>query len=101
MRGGRGKHAFREALRGRIPGDVLDGRKRGFDTPLTRWIRGPLAEPVGHAIESLAEDWFDRAVLRRLLEEHRGGRRDHGRLLWSLLVLERWASTHGVTGLAA
>ncbi|MCZ6599184.1 MAG: asparagine synthase (glutamine-hydrolyzing) [Planctomycetota bacterium] len=101
VRGGRGKHAFREALRGRIPGDVLDGRKRGFDTPLTRWIRGPLAEPVGHAIESLAEDWFDRAVLRRLLEEHRGGRRDHGRLLWSLLVLERWASTHGVTGLAA
>ena len=38
----RGKQRFREALRSRVPAQILDGRKRGFDTPLARWIRGPL-----------------------------------------------------------
>jgi asparagine synthase (glutamine-hydrolysing) len=100
VRGGRGKHAFREALRGRLPDDVLDGRKRGFDTPLAAWLRGPLRAAAAEAVESLPADWFDRAALRGRLAEHEGGARDHGRLLWSLLVLEHWRRRHGVTGLA-
>ena len=101
VRGARGKHRLREALRPRLPADVLDGPKRGFDTPLAAWIRGPLAGPVGEAIGELPGDWFDREVLGRRLAEHRSGRRDHGRLLWSLLVLEHWRRRHGVTGLAS
>jgi asparagine synthase (glutamine-hydrolysing) len=101
VRGGRGKHALREALRGRVDGAVLDGQKRGFDTPLGAWIRGPLAAPVAAAIEELPADWFDRAALRARLAEHAAGRRDHARLLWSVLVLEHWRRRHAVRGLAA
>ena len=98
---GRGKHVFREALRERVLPEVLDGKKRGFDTPLSSWLRGPLAPPVAEAIETLPEEWFRREHLRAHLEEHRAGRRDHGRLLWSLLVLERWRQRHQVRGLSA
>ena len=101
VRAGRGKHALREALRGRLPAEILDGRKRGFDTPLEAWIRGPLAEPVRAALEELPEAWFRRAELRKRLEQHLSGARNHDRLLWSLLVLERWRQRHGVTGLSA
>jgi asparagine synthase (glutamine-hydrolysing) len=101
VRDGRGKHAFREALRGRVDAAVLDGTKRGFDTPLAAWIRGPLAAPVADAIAALPGDWLDRAALAERLEEHRAGRRDHARLLWSLLVLEHWRRRHAVRGLAA
>jgi len=101
VRNGRGKHVFREALRERVLPEVLDGKKRGFDTPLATWLRGPLAPPVADAIEALPEEWFRRDVLRAHLEEHRAGRRDHGRLLWSLLVLERWRQRHQVRGLSA
>ena len=101
VRGGRGKHAFREALRGRLDTRVLDGRKRGFDTPLAGWLRGPLAEAVRDAVHGLPEDWFRRDALERLLNEHSAGRRDHGRVLWSLLVLEQWRRRHAVRGLAA
>jgi asparagine synthase (glutamine-hydrolysing) len=75
--------------------------KRGFDTPLKSWIRGPLHEAVASAIVRLPGDWFDRGVLRSKLEEHESGRRDHSRLLWSLLVLEHWRRRHEVTGIAA
>jgi asparagine synthase (glutamine-hydrolysing) len=101
VRGARGKHAFREALRSRVRGEVLDGRKRGFDTPLKRWIAGPLRSAVADAIRTLPAEWFARDVLERRLAEHTSGARDHGRLLWSLLVLEHWRRRHNVRGLSA
>jgi len=101
VRGGRGKHALREALRGRVRDQVLDGEKRGFDTPLAEWIRGPLAGAVQDAIERLPGDWFDRTVLHEVFVQHGSRARNHDRLLWSLLVLEHWRARHGVTGLSA
>ncbi|MFT5284992.1 MAG: asparagine synthase (glutamine-hydrolyzing) [Planctomycetota bacterium] len=98
--GGRGKHVFREALRGRVSKEVLDGAKRGFGTPLSSWLKGPLRESVTDAVENLPDDWFDRSRLRQAMNEHQGGRVDHSRLLWSVLVLEQWRRRHEVRGLA-
>jgi asparagine synthase (glutamine-hydrolysing) len=84
-----------------VPAEILDGRKRGFDTPLKRWIAGPLRGAVAEALETLPEEWFRRDVLRARLAEHAAGARDHGRLLWSLLVLEHWRRRHAVRGLSA
>jgi asparagine synthase (glutamine-hydrolysing) len=96
LRGGRGKHALREALRARLPAEVLDGRKQGFEIPLRAWIAGPLAAVVAEALETLPAEWFDRARLRAALAQHRAGQRDHSELLWSVFVLERWRQRHAV-----
>jgi asparagine synthase (glutamine-hydrolysing) len=101
VRAGRGKHALREALRSRLAPEVLEGVKRGFDTPLATWLRGPLAPALAEALATLPETWFRRAPLAALAAEHASGRRNHDRLLWSLLVLEHWRRRHGVTGIAA
>lgn len=98
---GRGKHALREALRPRLSEEVLDGKKRGFDTPLEAWIRGPLKEATRDAVESLPEDWFDRSALRATFDAHQSGRTNHDRLLWSLLVLEHWRRRHQVARISA
>jgi len=101
VRGGRGKHAFRRALRSRLPRSLLDARKRGFDIPLAAWTRGPLAASIAEAIENLPSRWFDRGVLRARQAEHDRGLADHSQLLWSLLVLERWRLRHGVEEVSA
>jgi len=100
VRGSRGKHRLREALRPRLASNVLDATKRGFDTPVAVWLRGPLAGSVDTALASCA-DWFDRPVLQQRWAEHKSGRRDHSRLLWSVLVLEKWRERHEVQGLAS
>ncbi|MFT4537865.1 MAG: asparagine synthase (glutamine-hydrolyzing) [Planctomycetota bacterium] len=97
----RGKHRLREALRPRLSASVLDGTKRGFDTPLKTWIRGPLSDIVHDTIETIPEDWFDRSALRTLEQEHASGLHDHSRSLWGLLVLEHWRRRHEVSGLAS
>jgi asparagine synthase (glutamine-hydrolysing) len=96
VRHGRGKHALREALRGRLPDDVLDGPKKGFDTPLASWLRGPLSGALEDALASLPATWFRRDVLQRHLAEHRSGFRNHAHLLWTLFVLEHWRRRHAV-----
>jgi asparagine synthase (glutamine-hydrolysing) len=101
LRGGRGKHALREALRTRLPAEVLDGRKRGFDIPLRSWIAGPLQPLVREALETLPAEWFERGRLRSALAQHLGGRSDHSQLLWSVFVLERWRQRHGVASTLA
>jgi asparagine synthase (glutamine-hydrolysing) len=101
VRRGRGKVALREALRGRVRAEVLDGAKRGFDTPIAAWIRGPLRARVAAALADLPSEWFQRAALERALSEHLAHARNHDRLLWSLFVLAHWRVRHRVTGLSA
>lgn len=101
LHAGRGKHFFREGLRQRLPSSVLDGKKRGFDIPLAAWLRGPLRPALEAGLAELPRAWFQGPALERLAGEHQSGRRDHARLLWSLLMLSRWWRVHGVVGLSA
>jgi asparagine synthase (glutamine-hydrolysing) len=93
---GRGKRLFREAVASRLPREVLEGPKRGFESPIGNWIRGPLKDAVAGSIETLPGHWFDRAHLARMHSEHCAGRRNHDRALWSLLILESWRRRHQV-----
>ena len=88
-------------MRPRLPAEILDGKKRGFDTPLAAWIRGPLAASTLDALKALPSEWFERDVLLARHAEHLSGARDHSRLLWSLLVLEHWRRAHDTRGVGA
>src|SRR5439155_7168892 len=43
IRGGRLKHAMKEALADVLPADILERKKRGFGTPMGAWLKGDLA----------------------------------------------------------
>ena len=75
-----------------LPADVVHQRKRGLSVPLARWLRGPLHD---WAAGRLADDRLrtagvDPEVAVALLAENRSGRADHGRALWTLIVLSEW-----------
>jgi asparagine synthase (glutamine-hydrolysing) len=92
LRGGSGKYLMKRALASRLPADILNRRKMGFVTPISAWLRGPLAqEALGIAQGSAlaATGWFDAVAIRRFAEAHQSGRADHGRLLWQLLMLDK------------
>jgi asparagine synthase (glutamine-hydrolysing) len=97
LRGHRTKWILKRALGDRLGAETLGRRKRGFNIPLARLLLGPL--------DPLLQRAFDPARLRRegllrpeavaaLWEAHRSRRRDHGRLLWNLLMLQLWLSRH-------
>jgi asparagine synthase (glutamine-hydrolysing) len=91
---GRGKAVLRRAARGLIPDSVVDRPKMGFPIPIDDWFRGDdrlarrldlLLEPDSHIASCL-----DRSGVRRMVDEHRAGARNHSEDLWILLTLELW-----------
>ena len=99
LRGGQGKWLMKRAMRRYLPDEVLFRPKQGFVTPISQWLRGPLASAARAVSSSTAlasTGWFDTAMLARLAEEHIGGNVDHGRLLWQLLMLDRSLTRLGI-----
>jgi asparagine synthase (glutamine-hydrolysing) len=93
LRGFQRKWILKQAMRGRVPEQILTRRKEGFNAPLGRWLKGELRE--------LALDWlsadrlarlalFDPPTVARLLEQHFAGKADHGLRIWALLAFVMW-----------
>jgi asparagine synthase (glutamine-hydrolysing) len=76
-----------------VPPDVVYRRKQGLAVPLDEWMRGSLggaARGVLLSDDALGRGIFEPAAVRRLLDDHRAGRAEHGSRIWVLLMLELW-----------
>jgi len=94
MRGGEKKWLLRETMRGRLPDSILDRPKKGFGIPLAKWLRGEMHDWAAATLDALDADLGHLVRVehaRRLLAEHRAGRADHRKQLWTLLCLGVWA----------
>lgn len=90
------KIALKSALRGRLPDTILDGPKQGFELPVAHWLRTDLASLTRDVLldrESIDRGWMRPTEVAALIDQHVSGAADHGRKLWSLLVLELWAQS--------
>jgi len=101
VRGGTGKYLLKKCMERYLSDDILYRAKQGFDTPVSQWLRGPLSgEATAIASSSvLAQSgWFDTRSLADMAEAHIAGRRDFGRELWQLLMLEKSLARLEVSG---
>jgi asparagine synthase (glutamine-hydrolysing) len=95
----RTKYVLKRAMAGILPRETIERPKKGFGVPLARWFRGELAPLLDDVLstDALARaDLFRPAAVRRLVDEHRHGVRDHRKKLYTLLVLSLWARRHRV-----
>ncbi|MCI0432384.1 MAG: asparagine synthase (glutamine-hydrolyzing) [Gemmatimonadetes bacterium] len=93
MRGLTGKRMLRDAARNLLPPGVLSRRKKGFGVPVAAWINGALATLVDDVLSAdrlRTGGLFRPAAVQRLIAEHREGRADHRKKIWTLLVFELW-----------
>ena len=93
LRNGKSKYLLRRALERRVPREILDRGKHGFEAPIGEWLRGPLSEMAGDLLHDgrlRARGIFNDREVARLWSEHRSGRDDHRHRLWQLVMLELW-----------
>ncbi|MCP5396426.1 MAG: amidotransferase 1, exosortase A system-associated [Sphingomonadaceae bacterium] len=101
IRGTQGKWLLKHTMERYLPVDILYRPKQGFVTPISEWLRGPLAGQARAIASSAAlahTGWFDKARLSALAEAHIAGRSDHGRLLWQLLMLDQSLESLKISG---
>jgi len=91
INGSEGKFLLKKAMEPHLPREIMYRPKMGFAVPLAAWFRGPLRTRVRESIlnGALPETGiFDPGMLRRLVDAHESGRRDHSAPLWTLMMFE-------------
>src|SRR5215204_1082022 len=93
LRGLTTKYILKKTLTKLLPPENLKRGKMGFGVPVGHWFRG---EMQGFLRENLLSERASRRglfrpeVVRRMVELHTRGERDHTHQLWTLLMLELW-----------
>jgi asparagine synthase (glutamine-hydrolysing) len=97
IRQGESKWIFKQAYRQRLPADILQRRKQGFEMPIDGWLRGPLRDMFESAVldgKARVGSLVDQTMVRKLYQAHLRATGRHGAVLWMLLVLARWADRY-------
>ncbi len=93
IRGGSKKWILKQLFESRLPNDLVNRRKQGFELPIDQWLRGSLRDQVQSYVldpnGSLAQ-FINVKKAREIYEAHCRGTGRHGQLIWSLLILARW-----------
>lgn len=86
------KYTLRKAASDILPGGVSHRKKRGFPVPIRNWLR---EDDWYQRVRELfagetADIYFHREYLIELLEEHRAGKEDHSRKIWTVYIFLLW-----------
>ncbi len=86
------KYAFRHAARKYMPEAVAQKKKLGFPVPIRIWLKeDKYYNMVKEAfVSDAAKKYFNEAELVKLLDEHRLGKKDYSRRIWTVYMFLVW-----------
>ena len=85
----RRKFALKKALAGSIPKEVIEGKKKGFASPVDVWLKGELKGQL-HEILKANRGYFNQDFIEKLWKQHQAGTFNHQQRLWGLISFELW-----------
>lgn len=96
LRGTTGKYIHKEALKKWLPPEIITRKKRGFSTPMDRWLQTDLADFALKALtmpRSASRRYFNTLAIEKMINAHRSRRENYQRQIFALLSFELWHKT--------
>ena len=93
LRGLTRKYLLRKAMQGRLPGNIISRRKRGFSIPVAAWLNDDLRDLTHEYLNEARlqrEGLFNAQEVARLLDEHARRVRNNAKKLWTILMFQLW-----------
>ena len=86
------KFALRRAALRRMPKQVADKKKLGFPVPIRVWLKtDKYYNIVRKAFKSeVASEFFNVSEILKLLENHKNGKKDNSRKIWTIYTFIVW-----------
>ena len=93
VRGTTRKYIHKRAVEAWLPREIVHRKKRGFQTPMDKWLQRDLAASAMRLFQekhSACRRYFDLGFINSMVESHRARREDHQKRIYALLCLELW-----------
>ena len=86
------KYAFRKAAKRWLPEQVANKKKLGFPVPIRIWLRDDKYYNIvkDHFTSDTAGKFFKTDELVKLLDNHRNGKTDNSRKIWTVFMFLVW-----------
>lgn len=85
-----GKHIWREAIREYLPEHLLHEEKRGWFTPMAKWLRAELRQPVEDILSRLEPAFFNQEAVREIWQKHLTGEVYNLNSIWAMVMWQLW-----------
>ena len=63
--------------------------------PLAAWFKSELRDLSEMTLMNDRHGYFKRECLKKILDEHRGGRADHSQKIWLIMMFNAWHDASG------
>ncbi len=96
LKGTTGKYIHKRASAKWIPPEIIHRKKRGFVTPMDKWLQSSLAgfaRRLINAPHSGCREYFDTAYINTMIDDHQRHRENYQRHIFALLSFELWYQT--------
>jgi asparagine synthase (glutamine-hydrolysing) len=87
------KHLLKKAVSNLLPQEVINHRKQGFDSPMTKWLQTDLKPFVLDVLSNKnlsKHGLFNQEAVNTILSEHFSRVEIHDKLIWSILIFQKW-----------
>ena len=86
------KYAFRLAAARRLPEDTAVRRKLGFPVPIRIWLKDEKYnnKVKNYFMNKVAKEYFNTDELIKLLDDHKAGKTDNSRKIWTVFMFLIW-----------
>jgi len=92
---GQGKYIFKKAMSEYLPEYVLKARKRGWFSPMAKWLRTDLKDFTYDVLSEdycqETKDYFNFKNIRKILDNHIDKKEYNLNCLWILITFQIWA----------
>jgi asparagine synthase (glutamine-hydrolysing) len=92
MRGLKQKYILKRAMQNRLPDAIINRQKKGFNAPISIWMRDHYRDELNELFHSMYSSIVDlqSPAIQSIWHQHRDREEDHGFKLWTLLSLVLW-----------
>ncbi|MGL6173782.1 MAG: asparagine synthase (glutamine-hydrolyzing) [Cellulosilyticaceae bacterium] len=86
------KYAMRLAAKRNMPESTANKKKLGFPVPTRVWLKEDKYYNIvkEHFTSDVAKKYFNHELLIALLDEHRTGKKDNSRKIWTIFMFLTW-----------
>jgi len=96
LNGSKHKYIHKKAVSKWLPDEIINRKKKGFETPMDEWLQESFADDARDiltSVDSASKNFFKIESIKSMIDLHKSGKENYLRHIFALLSFETWYKT--------